>query len=937
MDFQKLIGKPYLINSYNWTTTQSVGDQVFKLSIPDDIRMNSIASVPFKTATYFNTKMCVILQVSGTPMHSGTLVAAAMPHDIVPSDVNQFLMAPHGFMSANESSAICVEVPWYSPQNVMRTFTETGETPITDENYADIYVQVVNPLKTNGSTILTVSVHLMFESVNFYIPKPSAFTWVPQSDEHIINSECVKRLFTKVFLYTTAGFFSKFIAEYFFPSVAFEPEGYMEDLMRIPTRIFDGLSIGAKSITGDFIDSLRLGLRTLTGFHNPNSPAINSRMISTQRNFMNNVDQPNLFEKLDQHAQHDRITQDTIFGTEQDEMDIKYILEKKSYVDTFVVNANDVAGTRLFTRPITPMIEAERLGYTSAMRTFYESSRYWRGSLKIYIQSAMTNFQYLKLLVVKNYTGNNTQLTSYVPMSACVNMMSDTLEFSAGGQILEVELPYCAVSDQLECTKYLNTNALIHGLYTIYLMQPLTTNDASPLNAEFNVYIGPGEDFQFYGYATDRTFINGMKPVSPFFANREEDLTDLESLDLQIRKMENEKENGQLVINKNNLKVDSLKNTAGKLAESMEKEYDSTDILTYIDKSYPFTTQQEIVRFKRLSAYLVKNVEEKHLKQLKNFIENSTGPKKMFLTVLERNLLGTFEPEAETTVTQSSQDDILNQDVEETGNDLRAVDFKPMVSVRDYVRRMVPWENYFFNTDTTGGLFTVSIKDLLKRISLRSSTMNIVDLFWGMNGGLKVKIVLTGCCDGHIYYIPPSTAMHANDFTPDKYSDTFPGNFTNPANSIFATSMKYVDPNLTAFGFPAQEASQHHVSIGTNNRSENDCEFEFVIPNMNPYRFIAGKDLYPDTVSLGDVTSDLGHILIAPHVDSSENIGAEIWMGFTDETRFGYQVFSSYKRPILTGDNVSGTRVTGYNINRTPYAPAVGTATMMGAYYTKTV
>lgn len=947
MTFDKIIDKPFFIGNYDWATTAAAGSFLFNIDIPDGILLNALAKIPFTSTTYYNTKMCALLQVSGSPMHSGIIVVGAFPNMLAPERVNQFLMAPHMFLNANEATSVCLEIPWYSSQNVIRTSTEVGEFPFALNNYASLVAQIVNPLRTNGSTTLTLSLHIVFKEANFYVPKPSAFTWVEESDEREEEAELAEPCSYKSWLQKLAislliSALGRVMVDSIFnlSSSGFEPEGFVEDLLSIPTKIFDGLATGAKVVTGDLIDTMRGGLRELTGFHNPNSPAINLRVIQTPRNFGNNVDQPNLFEKLDQHAQHDRITQDTIFNTKQDEMDVYYILNKKSHVGTFRVNAADSSGTRLFAQPITPMVEADQNGYTSVMRTFYEASRYWRGPMKLYIQSSMTNFQYCKLLITKNYTGNENQFSSYIPMLETVNMLTDTLEFSAGGQVLEVDLPYCAVTDQLECTKYLESNAIMHGIYTIYLLQPLVTNDSSPLDAEFNVYVGPAPGFQFYGYSTDLIEIAGLKPPIPFHFIQSEKIA--ESVDT-IEKLEKDvadvfAPSSERRFIKNQLKLEKRLEAQFKTINDLYSE------MIHLGENW---TKKITALEKQLNKKSTKSDLDKLLERLDKEEGISETDKVRCKEVLNRLIEARsidekssksddkFEAEAEVIIDESSQATLNPERIDENPSLLRAVDFKPMISVRDYMRRMVNIAQFEVDgNELNHGIVKMSIKQMLLNDGLVAGNMAIKDLFWGFNGGVKIKLVVTGCIDGHAYYIPPSIRPGPRLDTVNRASSTTIGDTT--TNPEFFQDMGYHERGK-AYGYVVQESAIVRASVGTNNREDNNCIFEFVIPNMNPYRFISGQDFYPDTGMANQSTSDMGFIVVSPHIDLSENVSVEVFLGFTDETRFGYQVFGSYKYPALvSGIATNGLRRSGFNTLISPYRPFTDTSLYPGAYFAKT-
>lgn len=463
MDFSRIYEKPYLIDTEIWSTTSGVDTLLNPILIPSSMLSNTTARIPFDMSCLYRLNGCVMVQVAGTIQHQGLILVGVIPFDAPPTtNPNQLLMGPHAFLSANEATSVCVELPYYSRHQLNKTNAIDNQI-IGDNNpdFARVDFYIMSPLRTTatGTSSITITTYIKLNNAEFYIPKVTPGIYAAQS--------------------------------------------FTSDLYKIPTKIFDGLATGAKMVTGDFIDALRTGLRDFTGFHNPNSPAINQRVIHSEVNFLNNVDQPTLYEKLDPFAQHDRIVRDYQFSSSQDEMDMRYILSKPVWLGKFGISTVTPAGKVLFNIPISPMVEYANTNYYSPMRLAYESSRYWRGSLRLHIQAVSTNFHFVKILLVKDYISHLSNLTKTLTMETVHNMPTDTLEFSGGGQIQTIELPFCAQDEQLECSRDVYRNAIQHGIVHGYLVQPLVTSGAVPTSIEFHVYMSGGDDLQFYGYSTD--------------------------------------------------------------------------------------------------------------------------------------------------------------------------------------------------------------------------------------------------------------------------------------------------------------------------------------------------------------------------------------------------------------------------------------------------
>lgn len=489
MDYTRILNKPFKVGNVKWGDGSAKNTYLITQNFPEMILNNPLASIPFNASTLYRAKASLILQVSGTPMHQGTLMVSAVPVgfgvNTTPSITgtgpmmqNTLMAAPHVFLSANESTPATLEIPFYPNTKLAKCDTDltTVDPNFFLRDYANIVFYVVNPLiaPTGGSTTLTISMHVVFKYIEFYAP-------------HV--------------------------------DTTYQAEGLVDMAKKFGTKAIDRTFSTARDVTGDFFDTARSLVKAYTGLHNPNEPELKSKIQVTTRQLPNVVDKPTQFEKLDPFYDFDRITTQPIFDTNRDEMSIREILRKPQYLGTFTVSSDDGEGKTLWSRPITPQQEFRPINYTdvngNVAQTFYFTNlqqslctmaKYWKGTIKIHIQSNMSNFHFCKLLVARDYSVRSLALTTtfvapdYNDVS---NLPCETLEFAAGGQVQTIEMPFISAMDQLPLTNSGLLNASEHGIYYIYLNQPLVTNGSVSPKIQFNVYISCGDDFELMGYATD--------------------------------------------------------------------------------------------------------------------------------------------------------------------------------------------------------------------------------------------------------------------------------------------------------------------------------------------------------------------------------------------------------------------------------------------------
>ena len=360
-------------------------------------------------------------------------------------------------------------------------------------DFCTVELMVLNPLgvPSSGSTTVTVSAHVVFRELEFYVPHIDP-QWVP---------------------------FPGFLAEGFIGN-------FYEGVKSTISKSLDSFASGINSLAGDLLDktkglvkdgvsAVREGVRAYTGLHNPEIPSLDGRCAVQSRQNFNLVDTPNFFEKLDPYGNFTKVFDDYFFDTDVDEMLVSEIISKPQWIGSFKVMSSDPTGTILWSRPITPAQEHRVQTFTDAvgpqstsvssnlLQTLSKLSRFWKGSINIHLQSSMTNFHFCKLIVARDYSPDVSMYTSHPSFGSVANLMTETLEFSAGGQVHTVKMPFCSPLSVLPCSADLQFNALQHGMYYIYLYQPLVINGTVPTTIEFNVYVSAGDDFDFFGYAVD--------------------------------------------------------------------------------------------------------------------------------------------------------------------------------------------------------------------------------------------------------------------------------------------------------------------------------------------------------------------------------------------------------------------------------------------------
>lgn len=464
MDFSTILSKPFHVDSFQWRTSDNSGF-LKRYKAPYDFLTSSLSKIPFISSNYWRGNVCVILSVSGTPMHQGTLVVSATPHNTARSTVgsklgtNTHFASPHLLLSPNNATASCLEMPFYYPVHYMKTLlnSDSGFVNTTDSTYYNsgyLNLFVLNPLQggATSSTSVTVNVSVKFDQLEFYVPKQIATT-----------------------VFSAESGFSKVVSGY-----------------------IDGFFNGLQTMSGDLLDACRTVLREYTGLHNPNLPVLESAVKMTTINYQNLVEGPNYIERMDPFVNHDRVHSHPLFNTKVDEMYLPFLLSKPQYLNTFIVSASDLVGKNLLSIPISPyQLINGILDEQSIQNLVYLNSRFWRSDIVIYIHSSMSNMHFCKLLAVKQYGTAPDAVAP--PFSQVLNLPSQSLEFSSGGQIMKIVIPYYQDKPQMFSTTDLVVNSVQSGRFNLYLQQPLVNSGTTASTINFNVFYSL-ENSTFYEY-----------------------------------------------------------------------------------------------------------------------------------------------------------------------------------------------------------------------------------------------------------------------------------------------------------------------------------------------------------------------------------------------------------------------------------------------------
>lgn len=811
IDAKPYIERPFYAGSVKFPTSAtrySWLQSPIKRLPGDVIRSNLALLNAMKIGSLYRADMVLNISMAGTITHAGCVLVSVLPPlntypNTVAGDVrtiNTFLSSPHAFLYANEATSVNLTVPWYCNTDLatlnMDLVTETTmDLNTVTGNYGTLAFMVLNPLKpSTGSSIeLTIVIEACFKNLDILVPTPRFATWTAQS-------------------------------------------GMVKGLV-------DTTKKGLKMVTGDFIDKGINSLFGLIGLHNPNVADVKERDIITVRNFPNLVDSEQHFEKLDPYANYNRIVNSPVYGSDIDEMALSHITSKRQMLGAFSVTTQDAVGKLYWIRPISPFqggingieIESECANNLELLHSLH---RAWRGDLKIIITSVMNNKQQCKLKLLKMYNPPKNALTTIPTYQSIANAPSHLMEFTQGGQEHEIVLPFLSRNEIMPCSENLNFEAFAHGLYYVYLAQPLANSDGSPTSIEFNIFMEGTPNLTFYGYTTKNLVTEAFPFPSSF--NPRQSIPEVSDVLSDFAKSSKEiKEIGLL---RSADLVSDLE--IGKLRKFMDEEFDK-----WSSKGKSETSDDE-EKFWDAQVGDIKVMNQPQVQKGNATFDNKSA-NAVYVDRLQSNL-----------------------------------------DIRPLVRRM-----YIGSTDTLSippltaktyqfNLASILAEQLPTQVTLQTPISAIANMYYGKNVGFKICIQIqrfkenpaatSSSQDFRVYYIPPGLTFENTNLT-------ICGMNVNPTAIDLQALPQY--GLFTPFQVqPVRETSEAFY-------------FEFVIPDVTYFKYMGS----PNKMSAGNTysplaTADFGNIYVMAMNNTAElEILNKIvfTVGLTDESRMGHHAMAT--------------------------------------------
>lgn len=495
--------RPLQLASFAWTPLAPIslgGFNPFFRYFENPRVANRIANYHNLSAT-----MCIKFMVNGNPFYFGRAIAVWSPlakfnwfdvEDAVgPSDVFKNILRsqqPHIYIDPTESQGGCMEIPFFYPYNAMS---------IPDRGYSDmgnLFIRDLTTLKhANGATDpIQITVYGWCKDVHLSVPTSDQIALTPQSG----SSD-----------------------EY--------GEGVISDKAAVVQQVAGKLK--NVPVIGSYARATEMAAKGVGqvakafGYSKPPDISTISNMQQTHYGHLSTASGTDSVQKFTYDPKSEVTIDPAVTGLPTvDEMSLKYLVEKESYLTSVTWTSADISNVRLAEFLVTPMLFNR---YSATGGLFLTSMchasvpfRKWRGNIKFRIQVVASKFHKGRLLVSwdPSYFKSQEEIIQY---SKIVDISEDRdITFEVGwGQpepYADVRNPDTVIPFRLRSSSYTDHDPATNGVLNIRVLNPMAVAvDASANNdVSINVFVSAGENFELFDPKPSLYANTFVRKYSPF-------------------------------------------------------------------------------------------------------------------------------------------------------------------------------------------------------------------------------------------------------------------------------------------------------------------------------------------------------------------------------------------------------------------------------------
>lgn len=464
---QSMLERENYVATLVWDTTTSAGTQLASYNVIEDLLQLTIASMPFKSFRYWRaSNVTVRFQLTANRFLSGRLLVWFQPNmtsrtEVAPPNLANQVLLQHVWLDPSAATPVDIVIPFNFYKGWVNL--ETGDVLGT------LGLTVFNPLSAAVGTTpsVDVKVFVTVKDSEFKVPLPGAVAYArARTTPHSAISNPIDSVFHS-------------LVDSFMPS----------------------------EIVGDLLGGL---------LDKPENPVDPDPIAHKDQGYLSNARGIAHVEKLTLDPSAQQLVDAEHFATEQDELDMNYLLKKKySYVATVSWKATDAPGTILYEEEVGPLLNF--LSITPGTRMIDFISRlfhYWRGAINYMLDIVGTQFHEGRLDVlfapgvgysITDYKQVQSLYIGSIVMRNGENSMAFTCPFLSDTPWKQVHYGADLSNDPSDTYRFDDFSS---GHFQIVVSSSLRAPTNVTPDVLINIFQSAGSDFElcmpsYYNYSLD--------------------------------------------------------------------------------------------------------------------------------------------------------------------------------------------------------------------------------------------------------------------------------------------------------------------------------------------------------------------------------------------------------------------------------------------------
>lgn len=498
-DLQDFLKRPRLIDHVSVTSANGVGTVLGTYDFPDSFFTTAMNTCKCANFRYFRATAVLRFNLTTNPFSIGRLIAVALPcPTLVGANNNAINLTAmtgynHCFIDLGTQPVVEFRIPYVMRKSAYDFINDT-------DPWLSVELLVFNPYNsTSGSSTCSVNVYAWAEDIQLDIPTRNDLQpFTPDFRKPRSNiGNYVGHMQSEADEVTETNNIS----------------GSIKSAGNLAKTVASGIGKGPVQDLGNaigWVGDIAADALSIFGLSKNRNQQLNQPMTILPSKGFTNYNGDDNGVTLAYNALNSIDVDLPLTGSSVDEMDLKYVCSKPTYIETVMWPESAPVGTILSSFPVTPGFSAPGSAATNIAPTLlsYVSSMFdfWRGDL-CYKLSIVANKYYSGRLCLAFFSGLFT-LTSPLTLDDYETVYHIVIDIKDSTEVT-FRVPYAVSAPYLRvrCASRSSTgtqftyNSLLNddvtaGLVALFVLNPLVSPDTVPSSIYLNLFSYCGENFE---------------------------------------------------------------------------------------------------------------------------------------------------------------------------------------------------------------------------------------------------------------------------------------------------------------------------------------------------------------------------------------------------------------------------------------------------------